>query len=82
MVGEKTVRKMLLILKDLTIEQVRATLVELGIIESDSEGTFTSLGNIEFAGGAVYTTGEELTSNVEVGGLITTLENQKVEPLK
>ncbi|MCF2674756.1 autotransporter domain-containing protein, partial [Fusobacterium varium] len=69
-------------LKDLTIEQVRATLVELGIIESDSEGTFTSLGNIEFAGGAVYTTGEELTSNVEVGGLITTLEKSESRAFK
>ncbi|WP_278539567.1 beta strand repeat-containing protein, partial [Fusobacterium varium] len=69
-------------LKDLTIEQVRATLVELGIIKSNSEGTFTSLGNIEFAGGAVYTTGEELTSNVEVGGLITTLEKSESRAFK
>ncbi|WP_279119606.1 beta strand repeat-containing protein, partial [Fusobacterium varium] len=69
-------------LKDLTIEQVRATLVELGIIESDSDGTFTSLGNIEFDGGAVYTTGEELTSNVEVGGLITTLEKSESRAFK
>ena len=69
-------------LKDLTIEQVRATLVELGIIESDSDGTFTSLGNIEFAEGAVYTTGEELTSNVEVGGLITTLEKSESRAFK
>ncbi|WP_462429776.1 autotransporter domain-containing protein [Fusobacterium varium] len=69
-------------LKDLTIEQVRATLVELGIIESDSEGTFTSLGNIEFAEGAVYTTGEELTGNVEVGGLIATLEKSESRAFK
>ena len=69
-------------LKDLTIEQVRATLVELGIIKSNLEGTFTSLGNIEFAGGAVYTTGEELTGNVEVGGLIATLEKSESRAFK
>ncbi|WP_462425451.1 autotransporter domain-containing protein [Fusobacterium varium] len=76
--GEKKVTD----LKDLTIEQVRATLVELGIIESDSEGTFTSLGSIEFAEGAVYTTGEELTGNVEVGGLIATLEKSESRAFK
>ncbi|MEH1741600.1 autotransporter domain-containing protein, partial [Fusobacterium varium] len=69
-------------LDQLTIEEVKTALKTLGVIDENSEGTFTSLGNIEFAGGAVYTTGEELTGNVEVGGLITTLEKSESRAFK
>ncbi|MCD7979291.1 MAG: autotransporter domain-containing protein, partial [Fusobacterium sp.] len=69
-------------LDQLTIEEVKTALKTLGVIDENSEGTFTSLGNIEFDGGAVYTTGEELTSNVEVGGLITILEKSESRAFK
>ncbi|MEH1741606.1 autotransporter domain-containing protein, partial [Fusobacterium varium] len=70
--GEKKVTD----LKDLTITQVRETLVALGIIASDSNEKFSSVGYIKFEGGELFTTAKALSGNQTVEGLSSALNQE------
>ena len=63
-------------LKDLTITQVRETLVALGIIASDSDKKFSSVGYIRFKNGELFTTAKALTGEQTVEGLSSTLNQE------
>ncbi|MEQ3308446.1 autotransporter domain-containing protein, partial [Fusobacterium varium] len=63
-------------LKDLTITQVRETLVALGIIASDSDEKFSSVGYIRFKNGELFTTAKALTGEQTVEGLSSVLNQE------
>lgn len=63
-------------LDQLTTEEVAKALKALGVIDKNSDGTFSTIGYIEFKGGETFTTAKALDGEATVAGLASTLAKQ------